>query len=166
MRDNSAALVSETDHAAISVVDSPSTAPAALRANLATQKEQYVRLAADFENFRKRTRRDSERDAAAAKDAFIRDLLPVLDNLERALAYEQTSEGVLMALQQLGQLLSHHGIKATEDVGRPFDPQRQEAVQVRRDLMQPDHVVLEVTRRGYCRGDQVLRPANVIVNER
>jgi molecular chaperone GrpE len=72
------------------VFDSASTDPATLQQKLAIQKDAYLRLAADFENFQKRTRRDSERDAAIEKESFIRDLLPVLDNLERALVSEDT----------------------------------------------------------------------------
>ena len=155
----------DPDCRAVPAVDSPATDPAALPGRLAAATDQYRRLAADFENFRKRTRRDSERQAAVEKDRFIQDLLPVLDNLERALTYEETRPGVEMVLQQLGQLLCRHGIVAVEDKGRPFDPHGQEAVLVRHDPMQPDQVVLEVTQRGYCRGDQIFRPAKVIVND-
>jgi molecular chaperone GrpE (heat shock protein) len=70
-----------------------------------------------------------------------------------------------MALQQLGRLLHRHAIQAVEDVGRRFDPRQQEAVSVRYDPRQPDHAVLEVIERGYSRGDQVFRPAKVIVND-
>lgn len=153
------------------VADAPPADPVMLQEELAAQKEDYLRLAADFDNFKKRTRRDSEQQAAAQKEAFIGDLLPLLDNLERALASEQSAssahlrQGVTMTLQQLGQLLHCHGIEAVEDVGRPFDPHRHEAVSVRHDPSQPDQIVLEVTRRGYCRGDHVFRPATVIVND-
>jgi molecular chaperone GrpE len=94
-----------------------------------------------------------------------------VDNPERALAsgqsssLEQLRQGVEMTWQQLGQLLSRHGIEAVEDVGRLFDPHRHEAVSVRHDPRQPDHIVLEVVERGYCRGDKVFRPARVIVND-
>lgn len=143
----------------------------AVAAELFAQKDDYRRLAADFDNFKKRTRRDSERQASAEKEAFISDLLPALDNLERALASEQSMtteslhQGVTMTLQQLGQLLHRHGIDAVEDVGRPFDPHRHEAVSVRHDPRQPDQIVLEVTQRGYWQGDKVFRPAKVIVND-
>ena len=154
-----------------SVADAASADPAILQRELAAQKEAYLRLAADFDNFQKRTRRDSDQQATAEKDAFIRDLLPILDNLERALASEQSisseplHQGVTMTLQQVGQLLHRHGIEAVEDVGRPFDPHRHDAVFVRHDPSQPEHIVLEVTQRGYCRGDKVFRPAKVIVND-
>lgn len=153
----------EEDHAA-----SPDAA--SLGEELAEQQVRYLRLAADFENFKRRTRRDSEQAAAAEKEAFIRDLLPVLDNLERALAAEHDPaskslhQGVTITLQQLGQLLHSHGIEAIEDVGLPFDPLRHEAVCVRHDPSQPDQIVLEVARRGYGCGDQVFRPAQAIVN--
>ena len=70
-----------------------------------------------------------------------------------------------MTLQQVGQLLHRHGIEAVEDLGRPFDPYRHAAVSVRNDPCQPDRTILEVTQRGYCRGDKVFRPAKVIVND-
>jgi molecular chaperone GrpE len=145
--------------------------PVILQKELAEQKDDYLRLAADFDNFRKRIRRDSERQASAEKESFIRDLLPILDHLERVLAIEQTisfeqlHQGLEMTLQQLGQLLLRHGIEAVEDVGLPFDPHRHEAVSMGHDRSQPEHIVLEVIQRGYCRGDTVFRPAKVIVND-
>jgi len=162
---------SDSQNTPASVADSASADPAILQKELAAQKDDYLRLAADFANFKKRTRRDSERQAAAEKESFIRDLLPVLDNLERALASEQSisseqlHQGVEMTLQQLGRLLHRQGIEAVEDVGRPFDPHRHEAVSLRHDRSQPDHIVLEVIQRGYWRGDKVFRPAKVIVND-
>ena len=164
-------LASDSQNATASVADAASADPVILQQELAAQKDQSLRLAADFDNFKKRTRRDSERQAAAEKESFIRDLLPVLDNLERALASGQSSsseplpQSLEMTLQQLGQLLRRHGIEAVEDVGRPFNPHRHEAVAVRHDSSQPDQIVLEVTQRGYCCGDKVFRPAKGIVND-
>ena len=143
----------------------------ALQAELAVRKDRYLRLAADFDNFRKRTLRESERTAAARKEAFIRELLPVIDNLERALGSdvstspEQLRQGVQMTLQQLTQLLRHHGIEPEESLGRPFDPLYHEAVSVRHDPSQPDHVILGTFQRGYRRGNEVFRPAKVVVND-
>ena len=153
------------------VADSVLTAQAILQKELAAQKNDYVRLAADFANFKKRTLRDAERQAAAGKEAFIGDLLPVLDSLERALASgrpissEQLHQGVERTLQQLGQLLHRHGIEAVEDIGQLFDPHRHEAVFVRHDPRQPDRIILEVAQRGYCCDDHVFRAAKVIVND-
>jgi molecular chaperone GrpE len=120
-----------------------------LQAELAGERDRYLRLAADFDNFRKRTARETERSAAAQKEAFIRDLLPAIDNLERALASEgstspeQLRQGVRMTLQQLTQLLRRHGVEPEESVGKPFNPLYHEAVSVRHDPSQPDHVILE-----------------------
>jgi len=144
---------------------------AKLQTELTEQKDVYLRLAADFDNFKKRTRRESERLASAQKEAFINDLLPALDNLERALASEKSTSndplylGVKMTLQQLYDLLRRHGIEAVDDVGRPFDPHRHEAISVRHDPGKPDQIILEAAQRGYCHGDKVFRPGKVIVND-
>jgi molecular chaperone GrpE len=155
---------------AASVADSSSRDPDALHRELASQKEAYLRLAADFDNFKKRAQRESGQRAAEEKESFIGELLPVLDNLERALACERPASsdplhaGVEMTLQQLGRLLHRHGVEGVEDVGLPFDPHRQEAVSLGHDPSQPGHIVLQVVQRGYFRGDKVLRPAKVVVN--
>jgi len=143
---------------------------AKLQQELAAQQDEYLHLAADFDNFKKRTRRDSEQQAAAQKEAFISDLLPALDNLERALAAPATTaaqlqQGVTLTLQQLEQLLLQHGIVPVAAIGCPFDPHRHAAISVRHDSTQPDQIVLEVAQRGYCCGDRVFRPAQVIVND-
>ena len=78
---------------------------------------------------------------------------------------KQLHQGVEITLQELGRLLHCHGIEPVEDVGRPFDPHRHEAVSVRHDRSQPDHIVLAVLQHGYSRGDKVFRPAKVIVND-
>jgi molecular chaperone GrpE len=142
-----------------------------VQTEVATQKDRYLRLAADFDNFRKRTTQETERRAAAQKEAFIRELLPVIDNLERALGAEASSsteqlrQGVQITLQQLYQLLRRHEIEPEESLGRPFDPHHHEAVMIRHDPSQPDHIVLETLERGYRRGDEIFRPAKVVVND-
>jgi len=156
----------------VSPVDSAEADAAALQKQLASKNDDYLRLAADFDNFKKRTGRDSEQKAAAEKESFILDLLPVVDNLERALACEPSPssqplrQGVEMTLEQLNRLLQSNGIGNVEATGRPFDPHRHEAVSVRHDPSQPDHIVLEVIQRGYCHGEKMFRPARVIVNDR
>ena len=142
-----------------------------LEAELAKQKDLYVRLAADFDNFRKRSAQETDRRAAAQKEAFIRELLPVIDNLERALSNvsgsppEQVREGVEITLQQLNQLLRRHGIEPEESRLQTFDPHRHEAVATRHDPSQSEHTVLETFQRGYRRGNEVFRPAKVVVND-
>jgi molecular chaperone GrpE len=141
-----------------------------LRGQLADQKDLNLRLVADFANFRRRTRQDAERQALAHKESFIHELLPALDNLERALASgaspdsRQFLQGVELTMQQLRQLLRQHGIETQESAGQPFDPHQHEAVSQRHDPAQPEHAILEVLQRGYRRGEKVFRPAKVVVN--
>ena len=162
--------VEDSQYSASVADNSTSPDAATLSRQLAEKNDRYLRLAADFENFKRRTQRDSKQTAAAEKETFIRDLLPVIDNLERALATEHTpasnpfQQGIMIILQQLGKLLHRNGIKAIEDVGMPFDPHRHEAVCARHEPSQPDQIILEVTRRGYGCGDNIFRPAQVIVN--
>jgi len=167
MNTNSNTTVQEDDGATALVEDLKS-----LESELASQRNLYLRLTADFDNFRKRTVQEVGRRAAAQKEEFIRELLPVIDNLERALSSasstspEQLREGVRMTLQQLQQLLRRHGIEPEESGGQPFDPHRHEAVATRNDPSQPDHAVLETFQRGYRRrDDEVFRPAKVVVND-
>ena len=142
---------------------------AALANELAAQKDRYLRLAADFDNYRKRTAQENDRRAAAQKEAVLQELLPVINNLERALSSnasaDQLREGVQMTLQQLQQLLRSHGIEAEESLGQPFDPNRHEALRTGHDPTKPPGIVLEVFERGYRRANDVFRPARVVVNE-
>lgn len=144
---------------------------APLLAELAEWKERCLRLAADFDNFKKRTSRESERRAAKLRNAFVRELLPVVDNLERALTSnpahlaERLGEGVQLTLRQLTQVLNQHGFTGRDDLGQPFDPHYHEAVCVRSEPMQPDHTILEVWQRGWLEGKALFRPAKVVVND-
>ena len=141
------------------------------KAELATERERFLRLAADFDNFRKRVAQESERRAGVQKKAFIQELLPIIDNLERAVGSgpstsgEQLLQGVEMTLQQLNRLLRAHGVEREEGVGQPFDPHYHEAVASRYDPTQPDHVILETFQPGYRYGKESLRPAKVVVND-
>lgn len=146
-------------------------ARAALQLQLEAEKERYRRLAADFNSFRQRTARDSEQRAAAQKDAFIRDFLIIIDNLERALigdahpASDSLRRGIEMTLEQSLALLRRHGIEADGSAGEVFDPHRHEAINARFDPDQEDHVVLDIVQRGYRRGDEIIRPARVTIND-
>ena len=133
--------------------------------------ERLLRTTADFDNFKKRSRQESEARAAAQKESLIAELLPVIDNLERASAAgvsrdsAQFHKGVEMTLKQLQQLLRQHGVVSEEIIGKPFDPHRHEALSQGHDPAKPDHAILEVVQRGYLRGAKVVRPAKVIVND-
>lgn len=150
-----------------------SSALAAAEAEAAQWKDQYVRLRAEFDNYRKRTLRENERIRKLAAEALIRDLLPVLDNLERALAHGEEAgpgsavlAGLDMVLKQLHTALSTHGLEVIEAVGLPFDPQFHEAIaQEHSEAHPPDAVVMQHAR-GYRLGGELLRPAKVVVNAR
>jgi molecular chaperone GrpE len=151
--------------------ESAATESEALLKDLTEQKDLHLRLAADFENFKRRSRQESEARALAQKESFIVELLPVIDNLERALAAgasrdsAQFHQGVEMTLKQLQQLLRQHGVESADICGKPFDPHRHEALSQGHDPAQPDQAILEVVQRGYQRGAKVVRPAKVVVND-
>jgi molecular chaperone GrpE len=142
-------------------------------AALTAERDEYLALAqrvqADFDNYRKRAVRDQERLAAHAHERLVRELLPVLDDLERALeAAEQHEEaklveGVQLVEQALRAALAKEGLVEIE-TGGAFDPHVHEAL-----LTQPSEAesgaVVEVVQRGYRLGDRVVRPARVIVAE-
>ena len=149
----------------------PATELAAIRLELAAQKDIHVRQTADFENFKRRSREEAAARALAQKESFMQELLPVMDNLERALASvapaeaPQLHQGVEMTLHQLHLLLRQHGVESEESLGQIFDPRRHEAVSQSHDPAQAAHSVLQVFQRGYRKSGQVFRPAKVSVNK-
>ena len=135
------------------------------------ERDEYLndlkRLAADFDNYRKRAARDQESLVARAHERLVKELLPVLDDLERALEAAEKHEearledGVRLVYRSLVQSLRKEGLDEIETDGR-FDPMVHEAL-----LSQPSEAdegsVLEVLQKGYRLGDRVLRPARVVV---
>jgi len=132
--------------------------------------DRYVRQVAELENYKKRTIRDKEETIRFANEALIRDMLPIIDNLERAVAHAQGGgngkplvEGVELVLKALIDVLGKHGLVQLSAVGQPFDPERHEAmVQVESDSHAPNTVVDEY-HKGYLLFDRLLRPALVSV---
>jgi molecular chaperone GrpE len=157
--------------------DTVSQGPSSLVAKLAeaeARRDEYLadlqRVAAEYENYRKRAARDQERLVAHAHERLVHELLPVLDDLERTLAaaerHEEAAlvEGVRLVEQSLRRALQKEGLVEIEASGA-FDPHLHEAM-----LTQPSEgaeagSVLEVLQRGYRLGDKVVRPARVIVAE-
>ena len=143
----------------------------ALEQQLTEQHERYVRLAADFENFKKRTAHEVEKRATAQKEALVRDLLPVIDNLDRALANsapgltDPLRQGVEMTFRQFVQMMREHGFEPREDIGEPFDPNYHEAVCTRAEPDHDHHSIVEVWQRGWMQGEKLFRPAKVVVND-
>ena len=172
-----------TDGLDPSVSDAQSTALdqaaelAKLRENLqAKEKEanenydRYVRQVAESENFRKRANRERDEAIRFANEALVKDLLPVIDNLERAVAHAKDGgngkplvEGVEMVLRGFFDTLAKHGVVPIAAVGQRFDPEKHEAMaQIESGTYQPDTVVEEY-HKGYLLRDRLLRPALVSV---
>jgi molecular chaperone GrpE len=136
-----------------------------------SEPEDYLALAqrvqADFENYRKRVARETAAAGERARSGLVRELLPIVDNLERALASaedgeQHLAEGVRLVHSELIAVLERNGIQPFDPVGDKFDPSEHEALSVRDDG-EPG-VVLEVVERGYRSNGTVLRPARVVVS--
>jgi molecular chaperone GrpE len=131
-------------------------------------KNRYMRTLADFENFRKRSERDKQDFQRYAIANVMRDLLPVLDNFDRALDHAEEGDdfhkGVLMIYKQLFDTLQKHGLKTIEQSGVPFDPNIHEGVIREEDPSVPSGTVIAVLQKGYFLHDRLLRPAMVKVS--
>ena len=131
-------------------------------------KEQILRVRAEAENFRKRLQREKDEFVRFAREGFIRELLPVKDNLERALAHAEQEpasivDGVRMTVEQFASILKNMGVEPVEAVGQPFDPALHEAMtQVESSEHEPNSVVAEL-QKGYTLHGRLLRPAMVSV---
>lgn len=131
-------------------------------------RDRLLRMAADFDNYRKRSRREIEEARRYGVDALLHDIVPVADNLERALLHSQEDkspvvEGVRMVTRQLTEVLKGHGVTGFSSVGELFDPERHEAVTQRESGDQAAGTVLEELQKGYMLHDRLLRPARVVV---
>jgi molecular chaperone GrpE len=140
------------------------------------ERDEYLELAqrtkADFENYRKRVAKDTSEALARGKADLARQLLPALDNLERALAagsdasaHEALVKGVAMVRDELHNRLEGAGVEAFDPTGEKFDPQLHEALSMRPDEGTESGVVLETVEKGYRLNGQVLRAAKVVVSQ-
>jgi len=134
--------------------------------------DRFVRLQADFDNYRKRTAQEREEWVRSASRRLVEKLLPVVDHFELAAAssrqnrdFDALAKGVDMILRQLEQLLREEGVEPIETVGRPFDPELHEAIMRVDSAEHGEGVVVEEVRRGYRMHGKVLRPALVKVSQ-
>jgi len=132
---------------------------------------RFLRSQAELDNYRKRVQREREEERRYAPLPIVRDLLPALDNLHRALDSARNSsesgnlvQGVELVAQQIERVLSGHGVKAIAAVGEAFDPHLHEAVQQLPSDDQPSMTVLQELERGYTLHERVVRPSKVIVS--
>ncbi|MDX2052871.1 MAG: nucleotide exchange factor GrpE [Polyangiaceae bacterium] len=140
------------------------------RAEQARLKDQLLRVAADFDNFRKRSRRDIMDAERKVREDQLRDLLPVFDNLERAAAHAGSAtdvkallDGLQMVMRQFQDALSKLGVERLVGVGQAFDPALHEAIQHIETAEYPPGVVAAEAQAGYRMNDRVIRPALVVV---
>ena len=137
-------------------------------AELAEKENRYLRLQADFENFRRRTRQEKEELAAVVTQNLLKDLLPFLDNFERALAAENSDAeslraGVEMMYKQLVEALKKEGLEYIETKGKPFDPNFHQAVMRVEDAEKEDGEIVAELQKGYMAKGRVIRPSMVQV---
>ena len=140
----------------------------ALEAELAEQKEQYLRLFAEFDNFRKRTAKEKLETYGDATAKCVEQLLPVVDNFERAIdapcTDAQYKEGMVMIFNQLKTFLDKLGVTEIEALGAEFDPNIHQAIkQTEADEEFSENTVCEVFQKGYKLKDRLIRPAMVAV---
>lgn len=143
----------------------------AITAEVTELRDKYARLQAEWDNFRKRTaaERKSERDRAA--EGLVTDLLPVLDDLERAINHARESgeggtltDGVEAIQNKFLQILGKHKVEQLRAQGEAFDATRHQAVGVEEDASVPEETVVKVYQQGYTMGDRVIRPAMVVTS--
>ena len=152
---------------------SPEEQPESELETAVRERGEYLELAqrtqADFENFRKRATRDTAAAGERARSGVVKELLPVLDNLERALASANPEEGHLaggveLVHSELVGVLSRNGVEQFDPKGDKFDPTDHEALTVRPEEGTEPGFVIETVEKGYRSGETVLRPARVVVS--
>ena len=143
-----------------------------LKGKLEEADNRYLRLQADFDNFRRRTRLDQEANEKYKTQKLITDLLPSLDNFERAMNIEPDNEqtksllqGMDMVYRSLLDALKKEGVEQIESVGKEFDPHQHHAVMQGEDKNYGSNIVTDEFQKGYLLKDRVIRPAMVKVNQ-
>jgi molecular chaperone GrpE len=142
-------------------------------AQLERERDEYLDLArraqADFENYRKRAAKEAALAGQRAKSGLVRELLPVVDNLERALASagdneQHLAEGVRLVHSELIAVLERNGVEQFDPRGERFDPEEHEALSMRSEDGAESGTVLDVVEKGYRSNGGILRPARVVVS--
>jgi len=139
----------------------------ALKTELATKNDQLMRTAAEFDNYKKRTEREKASVAEFAKAGLIKQLLPILDNIDRAAAADKESadyiKGIEMIVKQFETIATNLNIEEIAKPGDKFDPNFHEAVMHIEDEAMEENTIAEVLQKGYKIGDTVIRAAMVKV---
>lgn len=165
------------EEASEQTADTPAEDPAQqkiaeLEGKLEEADNRYLRLQADFDNFRRRSRIELEASAKYRAQSIITDLLPAIDNFERAMKMEVDNDqakslmqGVEMVYRSLLDALKNEGVEVIEAVGKEFDPHLHQAVMQAEDENFGPNIVVEEFQKGYMLKDRVIRPAMVKVNQ-
>ncbi len=163
----------EEDQAAPEMPEAVPDPTAELEAERDELKDRMLRMAAELDNFKKRTEREKAEFLSRANETLLRDLLPVVDNLERAMEAagqsggdEALVRGLELTLAELGKLLERQGVERVPALGQPFDPEVHEAMMQQEDPDAEDGTVLHVAQEGYLYKGRLLRPAMVVVSKR
>ena len=134
--------------------------------------ERYVRLLAEYDNFRKRVAKERELLLRTATEDLMKDILPVLDNLDRATEHrndetslEEYTTGIALIEEQLRNVLAHAGLSAIEVVGQPFDPNLHDAIMQMETEDFESGIVAQEVQKGYTLGGRVIRHSKVIVSK-
>ena len=142
-----------------------------LEQTLAETKDQALRTAAEAQNVRRRAEQDAEKARKFALEKFVKELLPVVDSLEKALesmgdeASEVHREGVSMTLKMQHDVLAKFGVEVVDPHGEPFDPQYHEAMAMVPNPDMEPNTVMEVMQKGYLLNGRLVRPAMVVVSQ-
>lgn len=162
---SSAAVLEDTPEAGVSSAeaDSGRTSSSAAPEGESDFLDDLRRLQAEFDNYRKRVARESASAGDRAVARVIEDLLPVLDNFERAIAHGEGGEGVQLVFKDLSAALERLGLEEIPAEGAAFDPNVHEAMELRETEGLEEPTVIEVYRRGYMLKDSLIRPASVVV---
>lgn len=126
-------------------------------------KDKYLRVCAEYDNYRKRTDKEKGESYNAGIAYAAKMLLPVLDNLDRALAFDPENEGAKMIVKQINEAFTKLGVQEIESDGKPFDPELHNAVMHEEDPEKEESVVAQTFQKGYTLGGKVLRHAMVKV---
>lgn len=163
----------QADQAAEAPDQEPEETMESLRAERDELAERLLRQAADHENYKKRSEREKADFFKRANESMAADLLPVIDDLERALQAAQEAggdptmiEGLTMIHRELMRILGRHGLEPIEALGQPFDPEFHEAMMQQEDPDQPSNTVINQMQKGYMFQNRLLRPAMVVVSKR
>jgi molecular chaperone GrpE len=141
----------------------------AAQAEALENRDHYLRARADLDNFRKRAQREKEDLLKFSNETILRELLPVIDNLERALQHAAVDgekgllQGVELTLGQFGKVLEKFNVVAINAVGEIFDPARHEAMGQVESAEQPPNTIVQLLQKGYLLNDRLLRPAMVLI---